>query len=274
MQRPAEMSWSSPKCMGNGPSKRSGHTMSLVGDQLYVFGGNDFRRPPGPNGDLYKLDMSNSNEYFWSKVEPSAGQRWPEPRSHHTAVVFQKNKILVFGGFRSSSIRYNDVWILDTTTNEWSQPHVGMTETKPDGDVAFKRPWQDVPLPRGAHSSTMVGDSNMYVFGGYGGSGFARRDFNDVSVLDTNVWEWRQLECTGELPPARSGHQFCAVNDSVYVIGGWNSIEQFADMYVLNTLSNEWEKPEENTMGAAFGNARWNFGAVAVFAVPYWKVRN
>lgn len=47
----------------------------------------------------------------------------------------------------------------------------------------------------------------MYVFGGYGGAGFARRDFNDVSVLDLETWEWRSVECRGEHPEPRSGHQ-------------------------------------------------------------------
>ena len=278
MQRPAEMTWLTPNCAGTAPTKRSGHTISLVGDSLYIFGGNDFRRPPGPNNELYKLDMSQAQEYYWQKVEPSAGQRWPEPRSHHTAVVFDKTKILLFGGFRSSSIRYNDVWILDTTTDEWSQPHVGITETKADGEVVFKRNWADVPLPRGAHSACLVGDTQLYVFGGYGGSGFARRDFNDITILDLGTWEWRPLECTGELPPARSGHQgVCCIEasskcESIYVVGGWNSMEQFNDMYILNTVTNEWTRPEENTMGASFGAPRWNHAAVAVFAVPFWKI--
>ena len=53
---------------------------------------------------------------------------------------------------------------------------------------------------------TLIG-SQMYVFGGYGGAGFARRDFNDVSVLDLETWEWRTVECRGEHPEPRSGHQ-------------------------------------------------------------------
>jgi dynein heavy chain, axonemal len=47
----------------------------------------------------------------------------------------------------------------------------------------------------------------MYIFGGYGGAGFARRDFNDVHVLDLETWEWRHVECKGEVPEPRSGHQ-------------------------------------------------------------------
>ncbi|RYG67120.1 hypothetical protein EON64_08180, partial [archaeon] len=264
MQRPAEMTWSTPKCLGEVPSRRSGHSFCAVGDLIYLFGGNDLRRPPGPNNDLYKLDMS-STEFYWSKVE-SPG-RCPEPRSHHTTVVYG-NKIILFGGFRSSSVRYNDVWILDTTNDEWSQPHVGITETKSDGEVVFKRLWPDVPLPRGAHSATLVG-SQMYIFGGYGGAGYARRDFNDVIALDLDTWEWRALECTGEVPEARSGHQAVVVKESIYVIGGWNSMLQFDNMYILDTNANTWSKPAQHN---SFGPPRWNFAAVSVFAVPHWKV--
>eukprot|EP01040_Poterioochromonas_malhamensis_P019773 gene19773-23442_t len=266
MQRPAEMAWSNPKCIGDVPSKRSGHSFNAVGDLIYLFGGNDMRRPPGPNNELFKLDISSS-EFYWSKVESSSSARIPEPRSHHTTVVYG-NKIILFGGFRSSTIRYNDIWIVDTACDEWSQPHVGITETKADGDVVFKRQWPDVPAPRGGHSSTLVG-SQMFVFGGYGGSGYARRDFNDVCALDLDTWEWRPVECTGNAPEPRSGHQAVAVNENIYVIGGWNSMLQFDNMYILDTTTNVWVKPETQN---SFGPPRWNFSAVSVFAVPYWKI--
>ena len=106
--------------------------------------------------------------------------------------------MLIFGGFRSSSIRYNDLWIYDTTSNEWSQPHPAQTETNPDGEVVYKRPWHDVPAPRGAHTCTLV-DTQLYIFGGYGGQGFARRDFNDMSILDIETWEWQAVEITGDI---------------------------------------------------------------------------
>jgi len=259
------MTWATPKCMGEVPSRRSGHSFCIVGDYAYLFGGNDSRKPPGPNNDLFKLDMTSA-EFYWTKIENTG--RCPEPRSHHSVVV-HGSKIIIFGGFRSSSIRYNDVWVLDTTTDEWSQPHAGATETRADGEVVFKRVWPDVPLPRGAHSATLIGGSQMFIFGGYGGSGYSRRDFNDVSILDLETWEWRVLECTGEEPAARSGHQGVAVQDKIYIIGGWNSMDQFDNMYVLDTLANVWSKP---AVSGDFGPPRWNFSAVSVFAVPFWKV--
>ena len=119
------MTWSKPKCMGDAPSKRSGHSFSIVGDFGYLFGGNDFRRPPGPNNEIYKLDMSGS-EFYWTKIQ-STSPKCPDARSHHSATVYGGNKLLIFGGFKNSSTRYNDVWLFDTASNEWSQPYPGQT---------------------------------------------------------------------------------------------------------------------------------------------------
>lgn len=69
MQRPATMTWSTPKTIGSEiPSKRSGHSWDLVGDVIYMFGGNDsMHSPPGPNNEMYKLDISSA-DFFWEKV--------------------------------------------------------------------------------------------------------------------------------------------------------------------------------------------------------------
>lgn len=49
------------------------------------------------------------------------------------------------------------------------------------GTVTLKKPWKGCPDPRGSHSGSLIGNS-LVVFGGYGGPGFSRRDFNDVYV--------------------------------------------------------------------------------------------
>jgi len=79
------MAWSSPKCNGEIPNKRSGHTLTLRSNSsesaLYLFGGLvyyiievmlpaivyltyipvgcDHKSPPGPTDDLFKLDITN-----------------------------------------------------------------------------------------------------------------------------------------------------------------------------------------------------------------------
>lgn len=265
MMRPAEMTWSIPKHMGDLPSKRSGHSLTIINDVCYLFGGTDFRRPIGPNNEIFKLDIS-SNEVYWTKIEVSG--KCPEPRSHHSACVLNGTKILIFGGFRNSNIRYNDVWIFDTVSEEWSQPQAGITEVGPNGEVTFKRNWNNVPSPRGSHSSTII-NNQMFIFGGYGGSGYARSDFNDVIALDLETFDWHNIEYNGDAPAPRSGHQGVSVRDKLYVIGGWNSMQQFADVHIFDTILNEWSKPE---VEGDFGPPRWNFSAVSVFAVPHWKI--
>jgi dynein heavy chain len=212
--------------------------------------------------------MSGS-EFYWSKLEPS-GSKLPGARYKHTTAVLD-DKIIVFGGFLDSSKRFNDVWIFDTKSGQWSQPPPGQTETLEDGTSRFKRDWPNCPEPRGAHSATLIGD-RMYVFGGYGGDGYASRDFNDLHVLDCYSWEWIALETTGDVPPPRSGHQAVAVGTDLYVFGGWNSVEEFDDMYVLDTELLEWTKLHEASGPSSFGAPRWNFSALSVFAVPYWKI--
>jgi dynein heavy chain, axonemal len=46
-------------------------------------------------------------------------------------------------------------------------------------------------------------------------------------------------------------------------------MEQFDNMYILNTVTNLWSKIQQHNQT---GGARWNFSAVSVVAVPFWKI--
>ena len=59
------------------------------------------------------------------------------------------------------------------------------------------------------------------------------------------------------------------MQENIYVIGGWNSMEQFDNMYILDTTTHSWSKVVQHNQ---MGGARWNFSAVSVFAVPFWKI--
>ena len=255
------------------PSPRSAHTLVIAGEFAYLFGGCDKRRPPGPNNELYKLDMTDKEMFYWMKVELDEK---PAPRWHHTAHMMKDGKtMLVFGGFSADKVSryFNDLWYYDTDGERWYQPPPA--ETSPDpttGLPTLKRPWPGVPQPRGAHATTLVGDKLM-VFGGYGGAGFSRRDFADLHALDLNSLCWEEVETGGEGPEPRSGHQLLSVEDRVlYLMGGWNANRQFDDVHVLDLETKTWSQPEGASGPDAFGVPRWNFTAVAVFAVPFWKV--
>lgn len=62
--------------------------------------------------------------------------------------------------------------------------------------------WPGVPSPRGAHTTTVIG-KKVYVFGGYGGVGYGRRDMDDLHSLDTDSWKWSKLAPKGKGPEKR-----------------------------------------------------------------------
>lgn len=74
-----------------------------------------------------------AGEFYWQKVKTSGIS--PAPRWHHTVAVKAPSTLVLFGGFRSSSVRFNDLWLLDTKSDKWSQPPPGATEESEDGKI-------------------------------------------------------------------------------------------------------------------------------------------
>ena len=218
----------------------------------------DLEKVPGPTSELYKVDLTSHTESFWTKIECGSNS-CPSPRWHHTATYIESGKIVVFGGFSGTKANphLNDVWIFDTKTESWTEINSHVSELS------------SMPEPRGKHSANIIGE-RIYIFGGYGGSNYSRRDFNDLYTLDVRNWEWNKLKPTGS-PPPRSGHQCAVVSNKLILMGGWCSSEQFDDVYCLDTNSFVWEKIK-NVSGDLWGPRRWNFTAVTVHAVPNSKI--
>jgi len=59
-----------------------------------------------------------------------------------------------FGKKRALRRYHCDVWLFDVTTETWSQPAPGITDSEGD----FLRPWADIPAPRGAHCACYAED--------------------------------------------------------------------------------------------------------------------
>ncbi|OQR88006.1 dynein heavy chain [Achlya hypogyna] len=249
-----EMVWANPKCAGEVPNKRSGHSLTLRGSEnaLYLFGGCDHKIPPGPSNDLYRLDMGGG--FSWMRVMPAstAPEDVPPPRWRHTAVMYNERKLVVFGGFAAEK-RMNDCWIFDCDTKLWEQQHA-------------QNFWEGLPQCRGSHTATLV-EHKMYIFGGYGGNGYGRTDFNDLHALDLRTMKWEEVLTEGDKPEPRSSHQTCLIENKLFVIGGWNSVKQFHDLFVLDLATSTWSAPD-----AKLPVPTWNHACVGVTAVPHWKI--
>eukprot|EP01137_Pigoraptor_chileana_P013763 Opistho-2@67642 len=108
---PATSTWYEPLVTGTKPCPRSGHSATLVGEQLIIFGGWD---SPTCFGDLFILDL-----VMMEFTQPQTSGSPPSPRSWHSAVALPDRKIVVSGGFDGEN-SLDDAHILDLDTMAWS----------------------------------------------------------------------------------------------------------------------------------------------------------
>jgi hypothetical protein len=88
---PARRTWGVLTCSGDVPLARGGHAAAIIGDKVYVFGGEGRARLRLQTG-VKVLDLI-TNE--WSDLEwPSSPKAAPEPRSALAATAYQDRCVL------------------------------------------------------------------------------------------------------------------------------------------------------------------------------------
>lgn len=118
-----EPSWYRPDVSGPSPTRRSGHTLTIVNNQdcAFMFGGMKLGAEGGTlTNELHRMSMQAGGSIHWTK-ETAAG-RVPPPTWRHTANVFEEKKIIFFGGFTGEVERTDEVWVLNTEHMTWSRP--------------------------------------------------------------------------------------------------------------------------------------------------------
>ncbi|XP_053378381.1 host cell factor 1-like isoform X2 [Mercenaria mercenaria] len=231
------------------PCPRLGHSFTLLGNRVYLFGGlaNDSEDPknniPRYLNDLVVLELKpNSSQLQWDN--PLMVGQPPPPRESHTAVGYvekdgRRPRLIIYGGM--SGCRLGDLWQLDIDSMTWTKPLVNGLP----------------PLPRSLHSATVIGN-RMFVFGGWvplvmDDVKFATHEkewkcTNTLASLnlDSMTWEPLAMEVFEDaLPRARAGHCSVAIHTRLYIWSGrdgyrkaWNNQVCFKDLWFLET-----EKP-------------------------------
>ena len=237
-----------PKPPRNGPPPcpRLGHSFTIIGNKVYLFGGlaNDSEDPknniPRYLNDLYTLEIkANSNVMQWD-IPSCYGQAPPPRESHSATACFDKDgtnpRLIIYGGM--SGCRLADLWILHIDTMTWSKPQLNGIP----------------PLPRSLHSATMIG-TRMFVFGGW-----VPLVMDDVKVathekewkctntlaslnMDTMTWESLSMEVFEDaMPRARAGHCAVSIHTRLWVWSGrdgyrkaWNNQVCCKDLWYLET---------------------------------------
>ena len=174
------------------PDDREGHTASVFGRRILIFGGTwtDEDDTTIYMNDLFVLDVGAITDGTLSWNKPGVSGSPPIEREGHTAAAVG-SRMFVFGGTwvddDDNSIYLNDLWILNTETMVWSQ---GMCTGEP-------------PIQREGHTASVVG-ATMCIFGGAGLDSDDRPvNLSDLHVLDTDTMAWSHVATSGRVPQER-----------------------------------------------------------------------
>ncbi|XP_057423430.1 PWWP domain-containing protein 1-like isoform X2 [Lotus japonicus] len=228
---PKVATWSTLKTYGKPPVSRGGQSVTLVGNGLVIFGGQDAKRTL--LNDLHILDLESMT---WDEIDAVGVP--PSPRSDHAAAVHVERYLLIFGG-GSHATCYNDLHVLDLQTMEWSRPtQLG-----------------EIPTARAGHAGVTVGENWFIVGGGDNKSGVS-----ETVVLNMSTLTWSVVTSVqGRVPVASEGLSLVVSSydggDLLVSFGGYNG-RYNNEVYVLkpshkSTLqSNTSENPIPDSVSA------------------------
>lgn len=207
------------------------HTCTLVGSNIYVFGGCDLTTC------FHDMHVFDADSMSWSKPEV-CGDIPPRLRAMTCTAV--RNKLVIFGG-GDGPIYYNDIYVFDTTTSRYTKIELGKDDV--------------MPCPRRAHTACLY-KNGIYVFGG----GDGVRALNDVwrlDVTDIGKPSWRQVSpAQSTTPPSHDGsssvapdpvrpkargyHTANMVGSKLIIYGGSDGEECFKDVWVFDVEKLLW----------------------------------
>ncbi|XP_068656001.1 uncharacterized protein [Aristolochia californica] len=177
----------------------------------------------------------------------------PSPRDSHSCTAVG-NDLFVFGG-TDGKYPLNDLHILDTSTNTWIRPNLSGAG----------------PAPREGHSASVV-DKRLFIFGGCGKSCNDPEElyYNDLYILDTESFLWKQAITSGAPPSARDSHTCSSWKNRIIVVGGEDSSDYYlSDVHVLDADKLVWTElqtsgqmltPRAGHSTIAFGKHLFVFG--------------
>ncbi|GAB2277474.1 acyl-CoA-binding domain-containing protein 4 [Dionaea muscipula] len=205
---PQTCAWSILKTYGKPPVSRGGQSVTLVGTNLVIFGGQDANR--SLLNDLHLLDLETMT---WDEFDTVGVP--PSPRSDHAAAVHAERYLLIFGG-GSHATCFNDLHVLDLQAMEWSRP-------TQQGEI---------PTPRAGHAGVTVGENWFIVGGGDNKSGAS-----ETVVLNMSTLVWSVVTSVqGRVPLASEGLSLVVSTfngeDVLVSFGGYNG-RYNNEVYVL-----------------------------------------
>ncbi|KAG5643113.1 hypothetical protein DXG03_001539 [Asterophora parasitica] len=214
------MYWSRAPVYGTVPQRTMrAHTMTLVENVAWLFGGND-EKDMHSIKDLKDMYCFDTETMQWT-IRETTGDIPPTCRAHTTTLV--DKKLVVFGGGHGMQY-YDRVYVFDTLTRHWTQPVISGPS----------------PTARRAHSAVLY-RQKIWIFGG----GTGLNALNDVWALDVSSltrMKWEQVRTMGRAPRNRGYHTANLVGNLMVVMGGSDGKDFFTDVWCLNLDNGLWSE--------------------------------
>lgn len=234
---------------------RSSHSLSVIGNTAYVFGGEVRPREPVDN-DMHVITLPSSGVTEADhKILPAAGPEVPPARVGHTANVIDR-RIYVFGGRGGEDMtplaEKGRVWVFDTISREWTfldavegSPYPEPRSYHASAATAYPlrtsvdrldSRFDPLPIDEQAHGT-------IFIHSGCPASG----RLADLWGFDVASRIWSPYpDAPGD---ARGGASLAYAQDRLYRFGGYNGKEQMGgkidhlDVSALRKRSGKGELP-------------------------------
>ncbi|XP_069481769.1 kelch domain-containing protein 3-like [Ambystoma mexicanum] len=216
--------WIRKTFLGEGPSPRHGHALTVAGNIAFVFGGCSSKgslpdEEPTYYNDFHMLTIT-PEDLTWEMI-PQNGHV-PCAREGHALCVVKRNMFL-FGGRGS-------------TDSEACLPGMYCFDL---GSLTWQKLSTSGIAPRTLkHSAAVVGEF-IFVFGGIQDG----KVVDDLYMFNTVSHNWIPVKTTGSSPGARYGHAVSVVGEQMYLYGGCSEENLYCTtVYVLDTVTLMWQR--------------------------------
>ena len=191
---------------------RDSFGLGVKNSEIYVFGGYIASIVKTVN-DLLKLDTSSG-----AFTVITADGHFPSARSSPTMHLIS-SQIYLFGG-QGMSAFYNDMWIYNMDSSQWS----GVNQLG------------SIPGPRWRTAAHSQGDA-IALWGGEGASGL----LGDLYLYNSLTYSWTQLTTSSSQTPV-AGKGACLIMDmpQIYLFGGLTEVGCLGQLWVYDIGSNQY----------------------------------
>ena len=250
---------------------RSSHTLSVVKNRAYIFGGEISPRQPVDNAmHIVTLPSTELTEADYQEIpakSSSSDGEVPAARVGHTASVIG-GEIYVFGGRGGSSMSALEengrVWVFSTTTKTWSHLDPEPSAPHPEARSYHASASTAHPLPPPSHSSsTPAPDADLaypedpstepplnaeppppYTYGTliiHAGCLSSGSRTSDTWSFDVSSRTWAPFPTAPD--PARGGTSLALVHDRLYRFGGFDGTRELGGAmdYLDLNISDEYD---------------------------------